>query len=148
MVSRYEGGARGWVGAKQWRPPSPLVGNMARWRGGEYFADVVGDKVLLTATVEEGPAGFSQVHSRAWSATASLSECEVFERVDTAELQGVPVRVLRSGGGASELLLRSDDPADAERVGAGLVEPGVYELIVDSSRLANVHGVENLLAPG
>ncbi|MED5815272.1 hypothetical protein VST63_23170 [Mycolicibacterium sp. 050232] len=147
-LSRYEGAARGWVGAKQWRPPSPLVGNMARWRGGEYFADVVGDSVLLTATVEEGPAGFSQVHPRAWSATAPLSECEVFERVYTAELQGVPVRVLRSGGGAAELLLLSDDPADAEQVGAGLVEPGVYELIVDSNRLTNVHGVENVLAPG
>lgn len=36
----------------------PLVGNIARWRGGEYFADVVGDKVFLTVTVEEGPAGF------------------------------------------------------------------------------------------
>lgn len=147
-LSRYEGAARGWVGARQWRPPSPLVGNMARWRGGEYFADVVGDKVLLTSTVEEGPAGFSQVHPRAWLATAPLSECEVFERIYTAELHGVPVRILRSGGGAAELLLLSDDPADAERVGAGLVEPGVYELIVDPSRLSNVHGVENLLAPG
>lgn len=147
-LSRYEGAASGWVGARKWRLPSPLVGNMARWRGGEYFADVAGDKVLLTATAEEGPAGFSQVHPRAWSATAPLSECEVFERVYTAELQGVPVRVLRSGGGAAELLLLSDDPADAEQVGAGLVEPGVYELIADHSRLANVQGVENQLARG
>lgn len=146
-LSRYEGAARGWVGARQWRPPSPLVGNLARWRGEEYFADVMGDSVLLTAIAQEGPAGFTQIHSRAWSLTAPMAECEVFERVFTAELQGVPVRLLRSGGEAAELLLLSDDPADAARVGAGLVEPGVYELIVNPSRLVNLRGVENQLAP-
>ena len=145
-LSRYEGAARGWVGARQWRPPSPLVGLLARWNGAEYFADVVGDSVLLTAIAHEGPRGFTHVHSNVWSATVRLSECEVFERVFTAELQGVPVRLLRSGGGAVELVLLSDDPADAERVGAGLIEPGVYELIVDQRRLDNVRGVENQLA--
>lgn len=31
-LSHYEGVARGWAGARQWRPPSPSSG---RWRGGE-----------------------------------------------------------------------------------------------------------------
>jgi hypothetical protein len=146
-LSRYEGAARGWAGAKQWRAPSPLVGNLARWRGGEYFADVVGDSVLLTAIGEEGPKAFEQVHARAWTATVSLSECEVFERVFAAQLEGVPVRLLRSTGGSAELVLLSDDPDDAARVGAGLVEPGVYEVVVDSSRLLNLHGVERQLTP-
>lgn len=144
-LSRYEGAARGWAGARQWRPPSPLVGNLARWREGEYFADVIGESVSLTAIGGEGPDDFTQVHSRAWSMNVPLSECEVFERVFTAELGGIPVRVVRSGAGVTELLLLSDDPEDAAKVGAGLVEPGVYQVIVDSARLAGVRGVENQL---
>jgi hypothetical protein len=143
--SRYEGAARGWANARQWRPASSLVGSLARWRGGEYFADVIGDSVQLTAAADQGPEGFTQVHSRAWSVTVPLSECKVFERIFTAELQGVPVRLVRSDDGVAELLLFSDDPEDTGRIGAGLVESGVYEVIVDSNRLADVRGVENQL---
>lgn len=146
-LSRYQGAARGWIGARQWRPPSPIVGSVARWRGNEYFADVIAENVLLTTIAEDGPPGFEQIHPRVWSATVPLSECEVFERVFTAELDGVPVRLLRTTRGPAEVLLLSDDPAAAERVGAGLVEPGVYEMVVDASRLANLRGVENQLTP-
>ncbi|MGV0807518.1 hypothetical protein [Mycolicibacterium setense] len=146
-LSRYEGAAKGWAGARQWRPPSPLVGTLARWRDNEFFADVMGDSVLLTAITDNGPSDFEQIHSTAWSATVDLSECEVFERVFTAELDGVPVRLLRTAQRSAEVLLLSDDPAVAEQVGAGLIEPGVYEMIVDVGRLANAQGVENQLAP-
>lgn len=147
-LSRYEGAARGWVGAKKWRPPSPWVSTLARWRGGEYFADMLGDNVLLTAIGETGPTGFEQIHARAWCVSVPLAECEVFERIFTADLDGVPVRLIRSSGDAVEVLLLSDDPTDAQRVGAGLVEPGVYELIVGAKRLADMRGVENQLVPG
>ena len=146
-LSRYEGAARGWIGARQWRAPSPIVGTLARWRGCEFFADVIAESVLLTTIADDGPAGFEQIHPRVWSATAPLSECEVFERVFTAELDSVPVRLLRTTRGPAEVLLLSDDPAVAERVGAGLVEPGVYEMVVDASRLSNLRGAENQLAP-
>jgi len=146
-LSRYEGAARGWVGAQRWRAPSPMVGTLARWRGREFFADVLPESVLLTAITDDGPTGFEQIHPRVWSATAPMSECEVFERVFTAELDGVPVRLLRSMGRTAEVLLLSDEPSDAERVGAGLVEPGVYEVIVDAGRLTDVQGVENQLTP-
>jgi len=142
-LSRYEGVARGWAGAKQWSPPTPLVGTLARRQGREFFADVVADAVLLTALGDHAPAGFEQIHPQVWSGTAALSECEVFERVFTADLDGVPVRLLRTGNGAAEVLLLSDDPDAAGRVGAGLIEPGVYEVIVDPRRLTNVQGVEN-----
>ncbi|WP_370069139.1 hypothetical protein [Mycobacterium sp. MAA66] len=49
--------------------------------------------------------------------------------------------------GTVELLLLSDDPAGAERVGAGPVEAGIYELIVDARRLVNLRGIENQLVP-
>jgi hypothetical protein len=146
-LSRYEGAARGWVGAQRWRPPSPMVGTLARWHGREFFADVLLESVLLTAISDDGPAGFEQIHPRVWSTSVPMPECDVFERVFTADLGGVPVRMLRSMGRTAEVLLLSDEPADAERVGAGLVEPAVYEVIVDAGRLTNVKGVENQLAP-
>ncbi|TDK84631.1 hypothetical protein [Mycolicibacterium mucogenicum] len=146
-LSRYEGAARGWVGAKRWRPPSSMVGTLARWQGREYFADVIAENVLLTALSENGPTGFEPVRPHAWSATVPLAECEVFERVFTAQVDGVPVRILRRAGENAEVLLLSDEPADAERVGAGLVEAGVFEAVVDASRLANVYGVENQWVP-
>ena len=146
-LSHYAGAGRGWVGAKRWRPPSPVVGTLARWQGREFFADITAETVLLTALTENGPAGFDQVRPHAWSATVPLSECEVFERVYTAQVDGVPVRILRRAGDTAEVLLLSDDPADAQRVGAGLVEAGVFEAVVDASRLTNVQGVENQWVP-
>lgn len=146
-LSHYKGAGRGWVGAKRWRPPSPLVGTLARWQGREFFADVVAESVLLTAIVNDGPAGFEQVRPQVWSATVPLSECEVFERVFTAQVDGVPVRILRRAGETAEVLLLSDDPAGAERVGAGLVEAGVFEAAVENSRLTNVQGMENQWVP-
>lgn len=145
-LSHYAGVGRGWVGARQWRPPSPMVGTMARWGGGEFFADVQAETVLLTRIASDELAGFEQVRPGAWCATVRLSECEIFERVFTATLDGVPVRLLRRTGALVELLLLSDDPAAAERLGAILMEPGVYELTVDASRLTDVQGVENQLA--
>lgn len=145
-LSRYAGVGRGWVGARRWRPPSPLVGTMARWRGTEFFADVQAETVLLTMIGDSAPAGFEQVRPGAWSSTVGLSECEIFERVFSAVLDGVPVRLLRRAGPQAEVLLLSDDPAAAERLQARLVEPGVYEAIVDAGRLADVQGVENQLA--
>lgn len=144
-LSRYEGAARGWHRARQWRPPSPIVGTVARWRGGEFLADVLADRVMLTLIADEGPSGFEQIRPGAWSATVALTDCEVFERVITAELDGVAVRLLRNARGRADILLLSDDPSDAVRVGAVLVEPGIFEAVVDASRLTNVQGVENHL---
>ncbi|TLH66907.1 hypothetical protein C1S80_06450 [Mycolicibacterium aubagnense] len=146
-LSRYEGAGRGWVRAKRWRPPSPIVGTLARWQGREFFADIIAESVLLTALTETGPAGFERVRPRAWSATVRLPECEVFERIFTAQVDGVPVRVLRRVGETAEVLVLSDDPADAERIGAGRVEAGVFEAVVGNNRLTDVQGVENQWVP-
>lgn len=142
-LSHYAGAARGWVGARQWRPPSPMVGTLARWRDDEYFADVDGDKVILTRLADDGPAGFEFVRVGAWSATVPLSECEIFGRVFTATVDDVPVRLLRRAGATVDALVLSDDPAVAATLDAEVVEPGVYEVTVDESRLMNVRGVEN-----
>ena len=144
-LSRYEGAARGWANAKQWRAPSAMVGTLARWRGGEFFADVVADGVVLTAITADGPAGFEQIYADVWSATVAPGETEVFERVVTARLDGIPVRVVRTSGTTAQVLLLTDDPVAAERVKGGMVEPGVYEVIVDTTRLTDMQGVENQL---
>jgi hypothetical protein len=144
-LSRYEGVARGWVGARRWRRPSPLVGTLARWRGREFFADLRGDSVLLSAITDDGPAGFEEVHPGAWSVEVPTAECEVFERVYTAEADRIPVRVLSVVGHDAEVMLLSDDPDDAAVIGAGLVEPGVYELVLHRDRLSNLRGIENQL---
>lgn len=146
-LSHYAGAGRGWVRAKRWRPPSPIVGTLARWQGREYFADVIAETVLLTALTENGPTGFEPVRPHAWSKTVPLSECEVFERVFTAQVDDVLVRILRRARETAEVLLLSDDPADAERVGAGRVEAGVYEAVIDANRLTDMHGVDNQWVP-
>lgn len=144
-LSNYRGVARGWAGARQWRPPSPIVGTMARWRGNEFFADVGEESVALTMLANEGLPGFEQVRPGAWSTTIALTECEVFERVFTAALDGVPVRLLRRTGAEAHVLLLSDEPAAAERLGASFIEPGVFEVTVDASLLTDVRGLENTL---
>lgn len=142
-LSHYGGAARGWARAQRWRPPSPIVGTLARWRGNEFLADIRDADVQLTAITDAGPQGFEEVRPGAWTAIAPLSECIVFERVFTADLNGIPVRLLRHGGGKAHVTLLSDDPAAAERVGASLIEPAVYEVVVEAQLLRDVTGVEN-----
>lgn len=125
--------------------PEPDRRNHGEVAGGEFFADVRADLVLLSAITGDGPSGFEQVRPGAWVSTVPASECEIFERVFTAEVDGVPVRLLRRSASQARVLLLSDDPAEAEGIGATLVEPGVYEAIVETSRLANTQGVENQL---
>ena len=144
VLSRYEGVARGWLNAKQWRPPSPLVGTLARWRGNEYLADVAAEIVHLTAITADGPAGFEPVRANLWSASVPLADTEIFERVYTADLDGVPVRIVRTSGRTAELLLLTDEPDSAQRIGANLTEPGVYEIVVDTERLSNIRGKESV----
>jgi hypothetical protein len=144
-LSAYQGAARGWRGAQGWRPWSPLVGPRARWRGAELVADVVGDGVLVSAAADAGPEGWEQVRPGVWTAALPLQECEIFEVVLTATWRDVPVRVLRSDGTTSHLLVLSDDEEQALSVGANLVEPGVYEATAPTDELVDVQGVTNEL---
>lgn len=146
-LSSYHGVARGWRGAKAWRPWSPLVGPRARWRGTELAADVVGDSVLLSVRADEGPAGWEQVRPQTWVAAVPATECELFEVVLTATWQGVPVRILESGPSGARVLLQIDDAARAEALGATVVEPGVFEATAAIEDLLDRHGVTNELAP-
>lgn len=99
----------------------------------------------LTKITDTEVPGFEQIRPSAWSARVALTDCEIFERVFTAMLDCVPVRLLRRSGAQAHVLLLSDDPADAQRLAAGLVEPGVYEAVVVASRLVDVQGVEKEL---
>lgn len=145
-LASYEGCARGWRGARGWRPPSRMVGTRARWRGVEYAADVVGDGVLLTVGGEAPPAGAAdarEIRPGVWSAAVPIEECEVFEAVITATARGVRVRVLDSDGNTARVELVSDSPDEARQLGAGLVEPDVYEAVVPVGDLVDTAGMLN-----
>lgn len=146
-LSAYQGAARGWRGAKGWRPWSPLVGPRARWRGSEFVADVVGDSVLLSMRADSAPEGWEQVRPQTWVAAVPAAECELLEVVLTATWQGVPVRVLSSGPAGARVLLLIDDAARAEDLGATVVEPGVFEATAATDDLEGTRGVTNELAP-
>jgi hypothetical protein len=152
-LASYDGCARGWRGAHGWQPPSRMVGTRARWREDEYAADVVGDGVLLTAGGEVPPAdladaGAQEIRPGVWTAAVPLDECEVFEAVITATVHGVRVRVLDSDGATARVELVSDDPAEAQRIGAELVEPDVHQATLPVADLSDTGGVLNELVPG
>lgn len=140
-LSAYEGVARGWRGAKGWRPWSPLVGPRARWRGAEMAADVVGDGVLVSVMADSGPEGWEQVRPHAWTAAVPATECELFEVVLRANWKDIAVRVLESGDGQARLLLLTEDEEKALAVGAFAVEPGVFEAQAPSSELTDLSGI-------
>lgn len=144
-LSAYQGVARGWRGAKGWRPWSPLVGPRARWRGSEFAADVVGDSVLLSMRGDTGPEGWERVRPQTWVLAVPADDCELFEVVITAQWQGVPVRVLSSGPAGARVLLLIDDVVQAEGLGASTIEPGVFEATVATSELSDTGGVTNEL---
>nr|WP_300142662.1 hypothetical protein [Propionicimonas sp.] len=126
-LSAYIGAARGWEGARAWRPPTALVGTRARWSGGDFTADVAGEEVELTRFAEPTQPGWTPVRPGAWTRRAPLAGCEVFEVVHTATLRGVPVRVLATDGRTAYVLV-TGDPDAAQSLGAAMVEPGVFEL--------------------
>lgn len=146
-LSTYQGAARGWVGARGWRPPSALVGTRARWSGGEHPADVFEDSALITVFGDAAPPGFEQIRPNAWAGAVPLGDCEIFETVLTATVDTVPVRVIASGGGTVVVDVHGNDVEAAARIGAQRVEIGVHEAHLPQDRLADIQGVENTLIP-
>lgn len=149
-LSAYDGASRGWRGARGWRAPSRMVGTRARWRGQEYVADVVGDGALLTALDPAGPGPLvdvaaEEIRPGVWTGAVPLSECDLFELVVSATVRGERVRVLDSGSWGARVLLETDAEDRAARVGADLVEPGVFEAVVPVSELADTSAVTNEL---
>lgn len=147
LLSAYQGVARGWRGAKGWRPPSPMVGMRARWRDVDVAADLVDDSVLLTTFSDQGPQGWEGIRPGAWSAAVPREECELFEVVMSATCHGVPVRILASGPERARVLLIEADPEQAARIGADLVEPEVFEAHVTRADLENLRAVTNEVTP-
>jgi hypothetical protein len=125
MMLWYAGAARGWVGARGWRPASRFVGPRATWNGGEYAADVSGDSVELTSFQEQADPAWTQHRPQTWSRRVPVAECEISELIFGATVDGVAVRILDVNDGTAEVLLVGDDPADAQRIGADLIDPGV-----------------------
>lgn len=127
-VSTYLGAARGWTGAREWRPASRYYGTRADWQGTEYAADVGGDALELTSFVQPDGDGWMQHRPMTWSRVVTIAECEVYELEFRATLQEVPVRVLEVIDGNVRLQLLTDDPQVAGALNAGMVDFGVFEM--------------------
>ena len=154
MVLWYAGAARGWVGARGWRPTSRYFGTRATWQAAEYAADVIYAAdgapvdVELTAFAEPAGDGWGQRRAQTWSRTVPIAECEVFEIFFTATIDGVAVRVLALGGPTVHVQLVGDDPEAAERIGASMIDPGVFENPhVPGEKLQQTQFVANQLVP-
>jgi len=148
MVSSYGGAARGWSGAREWRPASRYFGTRAVWNGTEYAADVDGEAVSLTSFTQPDGDGWSQHRAATWSRTVDLTECEVYELDFRASLQGVPVRVLEVIDANVRLELVGDDPTVAKQVDASMIDFGLFELFgVPGALLTHTQLVANQLAP-
>ncbi|MEZ3162007.1 hypothetical protein AB1K54_15940 [Microbacterium sp. BWT-B31] len=149
FVAVYHGAARGWSGAREWRPASRYFGTRAVWNGTEYAADVDEDTVELTSFAAPEGDGWTQHRPATWSRTVSLAECEVLELVFTALYQGVPVRVLRVADANVHLQVVGDDPDVASRLGATMIDFGVFEVGgVPGALLTENRLVANQLSPG
>ncbi|MEO8528375.1 MAG: hypothetical protein ABI435_04795 [Pseudolysinimonas sp.] len=122
----YAGAARGWVGARGWRPASRLVGPRATWNGVEYAADVAGDSVELTTFEEQIDSEWAQHRPQTWSRTIPVAECEISELIFSATVDGVGVRILEVNESTAQVLVVGDDPAEARRIGADLIDPGIF----------------------
>jgi len=145
-VSTYLGAARGWTGAREWRPSSRYYGTRAVWRDTEYAADVSGEALELTSYVQPDGEGWTQHRPATWSRTVAVTECEVYELDFRAVLQDVPVRVLEVIDGNVRVQLRTDDPEVAGGLGAAMVDFGVFEMSgVPGSLLADTRLVANQL---
>lgn len=145
MLLWYAGAARGWVGARGWRPASRYVGTRATWQDVEYSADVSGGEVELTTFEDPTDSEWMQHRQATWSRTVPAAQCEIFEIVFSATIGGVPVRVLDVEGATAHVQLVGDDPTQAERIGAEPIDLGIFEkptvpvqLLADRQLVANV----------
>jgi len=143
--------ARGWSGSRVYFPPLHLVGARARWNGLDLPAEFVpGEQSMELVWVggEDVPEGFEAVRPRTHFRVVPMAECEeIFEVVITARWQGVPVRVLQKDAADRALVLLENPEWDVVgRIGAGAVEPGIFEATVPFAEVTDVESVANVLA--
>jgi hypothetical protein len=151
MLTVYAGAAVGWRGARGYFPPVHLVGPRAVWGGAEYPADLSLDRraVELVHVGPDVPPGFEAVRPQVSRRVVPVGECErVFDLVLTARWHEVPVRVLQPVGERALVLLLTDDPEAARRLGAGEVEPGVFEATAPVAELTGTAGTTRELGAG
>jgi hypothetical protein len=95
-----------------------------------------------------GPDGFEQTRPSVSRRTVILGECDsVFEVELTAQIHGIPVRVLQRAGEQALVLLTGISRDDGARLGATEVEPGRYELTTTNDTLTNASGTIHELSP-
>jgi hypothetical protein len=123
----FDGPARGWRQGPSYFPPLHVVGPRARWHGHDLPAAFTEDTSALEIVwVGAGaPDGFEQTRPSVSRRTVTVGECDsVFEVELTAQIHGIPVRVLQRAGEQALVLLTGISRDDGARLGATEVEPG------------------------
>lgn len=141
-LSRYLGTAYGWRDLPAYAAPVSLVGMRASWRGREFPADLAQGQVILTLQAPEVPQGWTPTWPGVSCLDVSVNECDwVGEVILRARYSGTPVRVLQSDGARARVLLLDPDPETVDRLEPDIIEPGVFELSVDTADLADHEGL-------
>lgn len=143
LLTVFGGPARGWDGAHGYFPPVQLIGTRAKWRDLDVPADLVGDgnHVELAVVGDIAPDGFEQVRPGVWAGAVPRDDVtELFEVVITATYRGVACRILQQTPAESRIVLLTDDPDEAHRVGAQESDIGMFELTVATDELTDISG--------
>ncbi|MCY7402530.1 MAG: hypothetical protein LH477_16525 [Nocardioides sp.] len=145
-LSRFNGAARGWQGAKGYFPPLHLVGPRAKFGTLDLPCSYTADQQsveLVWVGDEQVPDGFSQTRPMIHARVVPLAECEVFDITLVARWRDHRVRVLQQAGEEVLVLVTPDSLADAEALGAVEVEPGIHQATVPAAELEDKEGVRS-----
>ena len=149
-LSRYDGAARGWRGARGYFPPLHLIGPRATHGSLDLPCSYTADQQsveLVWVGDEQVPQGFEQVRPRVHARVVPVAECEVFDIALLGRWREHPVRILQQAGEEALVVLTPGSAAQAEELGAVEMEPGVYQATVPAAEITDREGVRSDPSP-
>lgn len=145
MVTRFDGMAHGWRGARGYTPPTHMVGPRATVDGVEYPAELLDpgpSEVQLVHLGEDLPRGFETARPRVAVRTVPIREVSELRAVQlSASWLDMTVRVLHPGADDALVAVEQPTVAQVERSRFDEVEPGYYEGLAPKAELSSTGGV-------
>lgn len=146
LICSYGGPAIGWRGASIFAPPTSLVGPRAVWEGREWRAAWIDDKrVELVALSEVTLEGCEETRPWVFRRVVDADSCDrIFALEFSAKWRGIPCVLVQSNTDEAAVLLRTD-PEGAAKVGATVLEPGVFWRLVPRDEVNDIQVTEREL---
>lgn len=137
VISYYDTPAFGWRNGRGPVRPASDVGLRARWRDLDVVAAFEDDPdevhlVALSSPDEDPPEGFAWTKTGVSRHTVPVGECELYERVVLAMLDGAPARVVDRHDGVATVQLERPGPRTTP------LAPDWHEARVAESELADL----------